>query len=164
MLWRKTVTERVKALAPEIEVTHMYVDNAAMQLCLSPGKIDVLLTENMFGDILSDEMAVVCGSLGMMASASLGDVKNRFGKPFGLYEPAGGTAPDIAGKDLANPCAQILSAALLLRHSFGLDAEASAIEAAVRKTIEDGIRTSDIACGGPSVGTKAMGTAILARL
>ncbi len=164
VLWRKVVTERVKALAPEIEVTHMYVDNAAMQLCLNPGKIDVLLTENMFGDILSDEMAVVCGSLGMMASASLGDVKNRFSKPFGLYEPAGGTAPDIAGKDLANPCAQILSAALMLRHSFGLDAEAAAIEAAVRKTIADGIRTGDIACGGPSVCTQAMGAAILARL
>ena len=164
VLWRKVVTERVKALAPELEVTHMYVDNAAMQLCLNPGKFDVLLTENMFGDILSDEMAVVCGSLGMMASASLGDVKNRYGKPFGLYEPAGGTAPDIAGKDLANPCAQILSAALMLRHSFGLDAEASAIEAAVSKAISDGIRTGDIACGGPSVGTKAMGAAILARL
>ena len=164
VLWRKVVTERVKALAPDIEVTHMYVDNAAMQLTLNPAKIDVMLTENMFGDILSDEMAAVCGSLGMMSSASLGDVKNRYGKPFGLYEPAGGSAPDIAGQDKANPCAQILSAALMLRHSFGLNAEADAIEAAVRKTIADGIRTGDIAFGGPSVGTKDMGAAILERL
>ncbi len=164
VLWRKVVTERVKALAPEIEVTHMYVDNAAMQLCLNPGKFDVLLTENMFGDILSDEMAVICGSLGMMSSASLGDVKNRFGKPFGLYEPAGGTAPDIAGQDKANPIAQILSAALMLRHSFGLETEASAIERAVKKAIADGLRTGDIAFGSPAIGTKAMGEAVLARL
>lgn len=164
VLWRKVVTERVKALAPEIEVTHMYVDNAAMQLCLNPGKFDVLLTENMFGDILSDEMAVICGSLGMMSSASLGDVKNRHGKPFGLYEPAGGTAPDIAGQDKANPIAQILSAALMLRHSFGLESEATAIERAVKKAIADGLRTGDIAFGAPAIGTKAMGAAVLERL
>ena len=109
----------------------MYIDNAAMQLVLKPSQFDVLLTENMFGDILSDEMAVICGSLGMLSSASLGAGKNSLGLPFGLYEPAGGTAPDIAGKGVANPCAQILSAALMLRFSFGLDATARRIEAAV---------------------------------
>jgi 3-isopropylmalate dehydrogenase len=118
----------------------------------------------MFGDILSDEMAVVCGSLGMMASASLGMDINRHGKGYGLYEPSGGTAPDIAGQDKANPCAQVLSAALMLRHSFGLEAEAKAIELAVEKTVADGIRTADIAGGAKAVGTKAMGQAILARL
>jgi 3-isopropylmalate dehydrogenase len=142
----------------------MYIDNAAMQLILKPGQFDVLLTENMFGDILSDEMAVICGSLGMMASASLGANHNRHGYGYGLFEPSGGTAPDIAGQNKANPCAQILSAALMLRHSFGLEAEAKAIELAVEKTVAEGIRTADIAAGGKAVGTKAMGAAILARL
>jgi 3-isopropylmalate dehydrogenase len=142
----------------------MYIDNAAMQLVLRPAQFDVVLTENMFGDILSDEMAVICGSLGMMASASLGLDENRHGLPYGLYEPSGGTAPDIAGQDKANPCAQVLSAALMLRHSFGLEAEARAIESAVERTVADGIRTADIAGGGPAVGTRAMGEAILARL
>jgi 3-isopropylmalate dehydrogenase len=142
----------------------MYIDNAAMQLILKPAQFDVLLTENMFGDILSDEMAVICGSLGMMASASLGANRNQHGYGYGLYEPSGGTAPDIAGQDKANPCAQILSVALMLRHSFGLEAEAKAIELAVEKTIAEGIRTADIAAGGKAVGTKVMGAAILARL
>jgi 3-isopropylmalate dehydrogenase len=164
VLWRKVVAERVAAKAPEVKLDFLYIDNAAMQLVLRPGQFDVILTENMFGDILSDEMAVVCGSLGMMASASLGAVANRHGRPFGLYEPSGGTAPDIAGQDKANPCAQILSAALMLRHSFGLEAEARAIEAAVDRTIADGIRTADIAAGKPSVGCKAMGRAVLERL
>jgi 3-isopropylmalate dehydrogenase len=164
VLWRKTVTERVTATAPELTLSHMYVDNAAMQLVRDPASFDVLLTENMFGDILSDEMAVVCGSLGMLASASLGEIKNRHKHPFGLYEPAGGTAPDIAGKNIANPCAQILSAALMLRHSFGLHAEADAIDAAVKKTIADNVRTADIAFGGPATGTREMGLAILSRL
>ncbi|MDR2513106.1 MAG: 3-isopropylmalate dehydrogenase [Puniceicoccales bacterium] len=164
VLWRKTVTERVAATAPDITLAHMYVDNAAMQLVRAPASVDVLLTENMFGDILSDEMAVICGSLGMLSSASLGDVKNSHGLPFGLYEPAGGTAPDIAGKNLANPCAQILSAALMLRHSFGLHAEADAIDVAVKKTIADGIRTADIAFGAIAVSSSEMGAAVLARL
>ena len=113
----------------------------------------------------SDEMAVICGSLGMMSSASLGTGKNSHGKPFGLFEPAGGTAPDIAGKGVANPCAQVLSAALMLRYSFGLDAVAAKIEAAVRKTVTvDGVRTGDIAFGKASVGTKAMADAIIANL
>jgi 3-isopropylmalate dehydrogenase len=148
VLWRKVVSERIKTTAPDITLATMYIDNAAMQLVLRPAQFDVVLTENMFGDILSDEMAVICGSLGMMASASLGMDINRHGKGYGLYEPSGGTAPDIAGQDKANPCAQVLSVALMLRHSFGLEAEAKAIENAVEKTIADGIRTADIAGGG----------------
>ncbi|MDR2863294.1 MAG: 3-isopropylmalate dehydrogenase [Puniceicoccales bacterium] len=164
VLWRKTVAAYVAEKAPDIALSHLYVDNAAMQLVRDPAAFDVLLTENMFGDILSDEMAAVCGSLGMLSSASLGDVKNRHGLPFGLYEPAGGSAPDIAGKNIANPCAQILSAALMLRHSFGLHAEADAIDAAVKKTIAEGIRTADIAFGATAAGTREMGAAVLARL
>jgi 3-isopropylmalate dehydrogenase len=164
VLWRQTVTELVKKLNPSIELTHMYVDNAAMQLVRDPNQFDVLLTENMFGDILSDELAVICGSLGMLASASLGTGNNSHGHPFGLYEPAGGTAPDIAGKGLANPCAQVLSAALMLRYSFGLEDAACALEKAVKETIRSGLRTGDIAHGGKAVGTSEMGSAILSHL
>ena len=164
VLWRKSVTDYLAAKAPEIELSHMYVDNAAMQLARDPNQFDVILTENMFGDILSDEMAVICGSLGMLSSASLGTGSNRHGHRFGLYEPAGGTAPDIAGKNLANPCAQVLSAAMMLRFSFGLDALADRIEAAVRKTVTSGARTGDIAFGGQSLGTREMGEAIVANL
>jgi len=149
---------------PALALSHLYVDNAAMQMARDPNQFDVIVTENMFGDILSDEMAVVCGSLGMLASASLGAENNRYNFPFGLYEPAGGTAPDLAGKNLANPCAQILSVALLLRYSFGLEAPAAEIEKAVRDSVTTGTRTGDIAFGGKSVGTKEMGAAILARL
>jgi len=164
VLWRKTVTEYVAAHAPDIALSHMYVDNAAMQLARDPNQFDVFVTENMFGDILSDEMAVICGSLGMLSSASLGTGKNSLGFPFGLYEPAGGTAPDIAGKDIANPCAQILSVALMLRFSFGLETVAARIEAAVRKAVTSGTRTADIAFGGASVGTSAMADAVIANL
>ncbi len=164
VLWRRTVTDFVAKHAPDIELSHMYVDNAAMQLVRGPNQFDVFVTENMFGDILSDEMAVICGSLGMLSSASLGAGRNSLGLPFGLYEPAGGTAPDIAGKGLANPCAQILSSALMLRHSFGLEKAAARIEAAVRKAVTLGTRTSDIAFGGASVGTRAMTDAIIAAL
>lgn len=160
VLWREAVTAFFAKHYPQITLSHMYVDNAAMQLARDPNQFDVLFTENMFGDILSDEMGIVCGSLGMLCSASLGRQNNRHGKPFGLYEPAGGTAPDIAGQGIANPCAQILSAALMLRHSFGLDALASRIESAVRSAVESGTRTGDIAFGGPSVSTKAMAAAI----
>ena len=132
ILWRKVVTEYFAKHAPEIELSHMYVDNAAMQLVRDPNQFDVLFTENMFGDILSDEMGVICGSLGMLASASLGSCKNNLNYPFGLFEPSGGTAPDIAGKGIANPCAQILSAAMMLRYSFGEHNAALAIENAVR--------------------------------
>ena len=164
VLWRKTVIDYIAKNAPDIELSHMYVDNAAMQLVRNPNQFDVFVTENMFGDILSDEMAVVCGSLGMLSSASLGAGKNSLGLPFGLYEPAGGTAPDIAGKGIANPCAQILSVALMLRHSFGLEKPAARIEAAVKKAVTGGTRTSDIAFGGKSVGTKAMTDAIISNL
>jgi 3-isopropylmalate dehydrogenase len=164
VLWRQVVTERVSELDDSIELSHMYVDNAAMQLVRDPNQFDVLVTENMFGDILSDELAVICGSLGMLASASLGTGKNSMNLPFGLYEPAGGTAPDIAGKGLANPCAQVLSAALMLRYSFGLEEAAASIEQAVKETIRAGFRTGDLAQGGQSVGTEEMGQAILERL
>ena len=164
ILWRQTVTELFAAEAPDIELSHMYVDNAAMQMARDPNQFDVVFTENMFGDILSDEMAVICGSLGMMASASLGTLKNAYDLPYGLFEPAGGTAPDIAGKNLANPCAQILSAALMLRYSFGLEESAAKIEAAVEAVVKGGTRTGDIAFGGKSVSTTEMRDAILAAL
>lgn len=164
VLWRKVVSECVERMDSSIELSHMYVDNAAMQLVRDPNQFDVIVTENMFGDILSDELAVICGSLGMLASASLGTGVNRLGHPFGLYEPAGGTAPDIAGKNLANPCAQVLSAALMLRYSFGMEEEASAIENAVKQTIRDGYRSGDIAIGSESIGTIEMGDAIIERL
>ena len=164
VLWRKTVTEYVARHAPEIELSHMYVDNAAMQLVRSPNQFDVFVTENMFGDILSDEMAVICGSLGMLSSASLGARLNSGGLPFGLFEPAGGTAPDIAGKGIANPCAQILSTALMLRYSFGLEKTATRIEAAVKKAVTGGARTADISFGGASVGTRKMADAVISEL
>jgi 3-isopropylmalate dehydrogenase len=164
VLWRKTVTDYVARHAPDVELSHMYVDNAAMQLVRNPNQFDVFVTENMFGDILSDEMACVCGSLGMLSSASLGAGKNSLSLPFGLYEPAGGTAPDIAGKGAANPCAQILSAALMLRYSFGQERTAARIETAVKKAVTGGTRTADIAFCGKSVGTREMTDAIISHL
>lgn len=164
VLWRKTITAFMEKNYPEIELKHLYVDNAAMQLARDPNQFDVLVTENMFGDILSDEMAVICGSLGMLCSASLGDGSNSLGLKFGLYEPAGGTAPDIAGKGIANPCAQILSAAMMMRYSFGRDDIAKKIEAAVRKAVCDGVRTGDIAFGNAAVSTREMADAIIERL
>ena len=165
VLWRETVVE-VARQYPDVTLAHLYVDNAAMQLIKNPRGFDVLVTENLFGDILSDEMAMIAGSLGMLASASLGQPKGD-GLYFGLFEPSGGSAPDIAGQGIANPIAQILSAALLLRFSLGLETEAAAIEAAVRRTIDDGFRTGDIftqAPGTTKTDTKGMGDAILARL
>ena len=164
VLWRRTVSEFFAKKYPEISLTHMYVDNAAMQLARDPTQFDVLVTENMFGDILSDEMAVICGSLGMLCSASLGDGENSLGFKFGLYEPAGGTAPDIAGKGVANPCAQILSAAMMLRYSFGEDEIASRIENAVRSAVCGGVRTGDIAFGTRPVSTREMADAVIERL
>jgi len=164
VLWRRTATEYVSRNAPDIQLSHMYVDNAAMQLVRDPNQFDVFVTENMFGDILSDEMACVCGSLGMLSSASLGASMNSLGYPFGLFEPAGGTAPDIAGKGVANPCAQILSAALMLRYGFGLEKPAARIEAAVKRAVTGGARTADIAFGGKSIGTRAMADAVIAAL
>jgi len=164
VLWRNTVREYIQSYAPDINLTCIYVDNAAMQMVRNPNQFDVILAENLFGDILSDEMGVVCGSLGMLASASLGKVENSFHQAFGLYEPAGGTAPDIAGKNLANPCAQILSAALMLRYSFGLNEVAASIETAVKSVVDANIRTGDIAFGGKSVSTSEMGEAVCSAL
>ena len=165
ILWRATVEEVAKEY-PDVKLAHLYVDNAAMQLIKNPKSFDVVLCENLFGDILSDEMAMIAGSLGMLASASLGKVKGD-GLYFGLFEPSGGTAPDIAGKGIANPIAQILSAALMLRYALGLEKEAAAIEATVRKVIDDGLRTDDIFTDAPEtrkVNTREMGDAITAGI
>jgi 3-isopropylmalate dehydrogenase len=165
ILWREVVT-RVGKNYPDVALEHMFVDNGAMQLVLKPAQFDVMLCENMFGDILSDEAAALGGSLGMLPSASLGASSGE--NTFGFYEPAGGTAPDIAGKNLANPIAQILSSALMLRHSFGLNNAAVAIENAVAKAIESGNRTGDIFSATESnvrkVGTREMGEAIVAAV
>lgn len=165
VLWRETMKE-IATRYPDVELAHMYVDNAAMQLIKMPREIDVFVTENLFGDILSDEMGAITGSLGMLASASLGKPRAD-GTYFGLFEPSGGTAPDIAGKGIANPIAQILSAALLLRFALGMEKEAAAIEAAVRTVIESGLRTGDIftgAAGTRKVGTREMGDAVVGAL
>jgi 3-isopropylmalate dehydrogenase len=157
-LWRSVVKEVGKDF-PEVTVTDMLVDNCAMQLVMNPGQFDVILTENMFGDILSDEASMITGSIGMLSSASLGATK------LGLYEPSHGSAPDIAGKDIANPIATILSAAMLLRYSLDLDAEADAVEAAVRKVLKDGYRTVDIMDDGMNqVSTTRMGDLIAERI
>lgn len=153
-LWRKVV-EEVAADYPDVALEHMLVDNCAMQLVRDPKQFDVILTENMFGDILSDEASMVTGSIGMLASASLNETK------FGLYEPSGGSAPDIAGKGIANPIATILSAAMMLRFSFDLDKEAEAIESAVSEALKKGYRTIDIMSEGKTqVGTAKMGDII----
>ena len=164
-LWRK-VAETVHAEYPEVTLNFLYVDNAAMQLVRNPKQFDVIATSNMFGDILSDEASQITGSIGMLASASLGD-----GTGPGLYEPIHGSAPDIAGKDLANPLATILSAAMLLRYDFKLEEEAKAIETAVEKVLDDGWRTGDIAgdieavkAAGKLVGTKKMGELVVEYL
>ncbi len=165
ILWRETVT-RIGKEYPDVTLEHMFVDNGAMQLMLKPTQFDVMLCENMFGDILSDEAAALAGSLGMLPSASLGATNG--GNTFGFYEPAGGTAPDIAGKSLANPIAQILSVALMLRHSFALNDAAAAVEAAVLKAINAGNRTGDIFSASETnarkVGTREMGDAIAAMV
>jgi 3-isopropylmalate dehydrogenase len=163
VLWRKTV-QAMAAQYPDVALNHLYVDNAAMQLIKNPRGFDVVLAENLFGDILSDEMAMIAGSLGMLPSASLGLKETPTGR-FGLFEPSGGTAPDIAGKGIANPIAQILSAGMMLRYSFSEHAAADAIEAAVRKVIDDGLRTGDIWSEGTRrAGTREMGEAIVAAL
>ena len=164
VLWREVVTELAAAFNSGAEnpivLDHMYVDNAAMQLILNPGRFDVVLCGNMFGDILSDEASVLAGSLGMLASASLSEEAG-----FGLYEPSGGTAPDIAGKGIANPIAQILSGALMLRYSFALEDEARKIERAVHAAIASGARTIDIAAPGQArIGTMEMAQEIAGRL
>lgn len=157
-LWRKVV-EEVAADYPEVTLEHMLVDNCAMQLVKAPAQFDVILTENMFGDILSDEASMVTGSIGMLSSASLNETK------LGLYEPSHGSAPDIAGQNMANPIATILSAAMMLRYSFDLDKEADAVEEAVKKVLKDGYRTKDIMSEGcKEVGTKEMGDVIASNI
>lgn len=152
-VWRETVT-RVAAEYPDVQLNHMYVDNAAMQLVHNPGQFDVILTGNLFGDILSDEASMITGSIGMLPSASIGETGR------GMYEPIHGSAPDIAGQGIANPIATILSCAMMLRYSFGLSAEADAIEAAVEKALNDGYRTADIAAPGQ----KALSTSEMGRI
>ena len=153
-LWRSVVEEVAKDY-PKVELSHMLVDNCAMQLVKNPGQFDVILTENMFGDILSDEASMVTGSIGMLSSASLNETK------FGLYEPSHGSAPDIAGKNLANPIATILSAAMMLRYSLDLDQEADAVELAVKEVLAQGYRTVDIMSEGcTQLGTEEMGDKI----
>lgn len=152
--WRKIVMEVAKDY-PEVELTHMYVDNAAMQLVRNPKQFDVIVTSNIFGDILSDEASMITGSIGLLPSASLGE------SGAGMYEPIHGSAPDIAGKNMANPIAAILSTAMMLKYSFKLDKEADAIEKAVTSVLEAGYRTADIMSEGmKAVGTKEMGKLI----
>ena len=153
-VWRDTVIA-VAADYPDVELSHMYVDNAAMQLVRSPGQFDVVVTGNLFGDILSDQASMCVGSIGLLASASLSEGSQ------GLYEPIHGSAPDIAGKGLANPMACVLSAAMLLRHSLGLEHAAARVEAAVARALSDGIRGADL---GGNHGTVAIGDAIVERL
>ena len=165
VLWREVVTAFAenfnagKGADAAVALDHMYVDNGAMQVILKPSRFDVVLCGNMFGDIISDEASVLAGSLGMLASASLSESEG-----FGLYEPSGGTAPDIAGKKLANPIAQILSAALMLRYSFKMEDEARKIEAAVRGAVAAGARTIDLAAGGKSISTDEMAQEITSRI
>ena len=157
-LWRATVEEVAKDY-PEVELNHLYVDNASMQLVRNPKQFDVILTENMFGDILSDEASMITGSIGMLPSASLRS------DSFGMYEPIHGSAPDIAGQDKANPLATILSVAMMLRYTFSLQKEADAVEEAVRKTLDDGWRTADIFSEGTKLcGTRAMGDAVVGNI
>ncbi|MEI6337307.1 MAG: 3-isopropylmalate dehydrogenase [Verrucomicrobiota bacterium] len=163
VLWRRVV-ESVAQDYRDVTLNHLYVDNAAMQLIKNPKSFDVILAENLFGDILSDEMAMLTGSLGMLPSASLGEATGGATR-FGMYEPSGGTAPDIAGKGIANPVAQILSAAMMLRFSCGEEEAAAGIEKAVRRVIADGLRTADIHTPGTArVDTAGMGAAIAAAL
>ncbi len=156
-LWRQVVSE-VAADYPDVSLEHQLVDSCAMRLVVNPASLDVIVTENLFGDILSDEAAVVTGSLGMLPSTSIGD------GPRGLYEPVHGSAPDIAGLGVANPLGTVLSAALLLRDSLGLDLEATAVEAAVARAIASGARTADLGGGASALSTRAMGDAVLERL
>jgi 3-isopropylmalate dehydrogenase len=156
--WRDITVTTMAAEFPDVELDHILVDAAAMHLINQPATFDVIVTENMFGDILTDEASMLAGSLGLLPSASLGEGTR------GLYEPIHGSAPDIAGKGIANPCGMIASAAMLLRHSLGLTEEAQALEGAIQQTIADGIRTADIADGGDIASTTAMTDAIIQQL
>jgi 3-isopropylmalate dehydrogenase len=164
LLWREEVAKLHDAEYEDVDLTHMYADNCAMQLLREPRQFDVIVTDNLFGDILSDEAAMLTGSLGMLPSASLG-AADKNGKQPSMYEPIHGSAPDIAGQDKANPLASILSAAMMLRYSFGLEKEARMLETAVRAVLDSAIRTADILSPGlKPVGTKAMGDAVLMAL
>ena len=158
-LWRDVVIE-VAAEYPDVELSHMYVDNAAMQLVRNPGQFDTIVTGNLFGDILSDQASMCVGSIGLLASASLGETRTEFGTK-GLYEPIHGSAPDIAAQGKANPMATILSAAMMLRHSFGREEDAARIEAAVALALADGVKGADL---GGNAGTSEIGDAVVARL
>jgi 3-isopropylmalate dehydrogenase len=163
-LWRAVVGEIGKAEFPDVELEHMYADNCAMQLCSRPKQFDVILGSNLFGDVLSDLAAALTGSLGMLPSATLGAV-DASGRRHALYEPVHGSAPDIAGKGIANPCAQILSFAMLLRWSFGMEEDARLVETAVEKVLAGGLRTADIMQPGMArVGTSVMGEALVREL
>lgn len=163
-LWRRVATE-VLADYPDLEVEHVLVDAMAMHLIRRPASFDVIVAENLFGDILTDEAAMLAGSMGMLPSASLGDLMNQHNLPMGLYEPIHGSAPDIAGQGLANPLATILSVAMLLRHSLGLEKEAAAVEAAVDAVLAEGVRTRDIAHTGTEVvTTTVMGDLVAEKL
>lgn len=157
-LWRRVCTRVMREEFPDVSLEHMLVDAAAMHLIRRPRDFDVLVTENMFGDILTDEASMLAGSLGLLPSASLGEGRR------GLYEPIHGSAPDIAGRGIANPCGTLLSVALLLRHSLGLSAEAEALEQAVSAALEAGARTPDVAGDAPAASTRAFGDAVLSRL
>lgn len=162
LMWREDVTALHAETYGDVDLSHMYADNCAMQLLRNPSQFDVIVTDNLFGDILSDEAAMLTGSLGMLPSASLG--ADMGGRRAALYEPVHGSAPDIAGQNKANPLAMILSLAMALRYSLKDSASADRIESAVKKTLADQIRTPDIAAGGPAVSTAAMGDAVAARL
>jgi 3-isopropylmalate dehydrogenase len=158
ILWREVVVEVARDY-PDVELSHMYVDNAAMQLVRAPKQFDVILTGNMFGDILSDEASMLTGSIGMLPSASL-NADNK-----GLYEPIHGSAPDIAGRNVANPLATILSTAMMMRYTFGEEGAAARIESAVKRVLKQGLRTADIdEAGAKKVGTEEMGDAVVAAL
>jgi 3-isopropylmalate dehydrogenase len=163
-LWRRVATD-ILADYPDLEVEHVLVDAMAMHLIRRPASFDVIVAENLFGDILTDEAAMLAGSMGMLPSASLGDLINQHDQPLGLYEPIHGSAPDIAGQSIANPLGTILSSAMLVRHSLGLEAEAQAIEAAVDAVLAEGVRTRDIADTGTEVvGTQVMGDLVVEKL
>ncbi|MDC7124115.1 MAG: 3-isopropylmalate dehydrogenase [Spirochaetales bacterium] len=163
VLWRDVITKLAKEY-PEVEVTHMYVDNAAMQLVRNPKQFDVLLCGNMFGDIISDEASMITGSLGMLPSASLSESADGE-LPFGLYEPSGGSAPDIAGQGIANPIAQILSAGMMLKYSFGMDQAYNDIYAAIESVLDEGYRTGDIMSDGmKKIGTAEIGDLVASRI
>lgn len=163
-LWRRVTIDVMKE-HPDIELEHVLVDAMAMHLIRRPATFDVIVAENLFGDILTDEASMLAGSMGMLPSASLGDKLNSHNLPLGLYEPIHGSAPDIAGKGVANPLATILSVAMLLRHSLGLETEAQAVERAVDDVLAAGVRTGDIADPGSEVvGTSVMGDLVAARI